>query len=215
MLGFVRGSWCSVPPTVYSFMLYIHKCCTGGAPLTKILIVLSCLLTLMTSTSSWRSPRKRQNRLWHSIEHVFAFRYLGDMMFAVSLLYQFRVNERHMGTGKYCAFLIFSSLIGYTIQHVYVKYFAVESAPGLYPWVFANMLWYYVDIPSQSSFSIGCVTLSDKSYIYMAAIKIASSLAKSSAVASMSGIVAGCAYLSNIFNCQQLRVPSAVESLLH
>jgi hypothetical protein len=137
------------------------------------------------------------------------------MMFAASLLYQFRVNERHMGTGKYCAFFIYSSLIGYTIQHLYVKYLSVESAPGLYPWIFANMMWYYIDIPSQSSFSVGRVTLSDKAFIYMAAIKLASSLAKKSAVASMSGIVAGCVYLSNMLNCQQLRVPSAVESLLH
>lgn len=176
-------------------------------------VVLVISFIALFSKISWKASRKR-NRVLRSMFHAMPFQHVGESILAALLLYQFRGMERQMGSRKYGAFLIYCSIIGYGIQSLALKWIHRESATGLYPIIFANMVGYYLDIPPQSSFSALGISLSDKSFIYLLAMQMMMSVSGKSFVSAMSGILAGMLYFSNFLHGQNLQLPHALVSLL-
>jgi hypothetical protein len=162
---------------------------------------------------SWKVSRKR-SRVLRSLLHAIPFQNTGETILAALLVYQFRGIERRMGSRKYGAFMIYASIIGYILQHGVLKYMQRESATGLYPFIFANIVGYYIDVPPQSSFSAMGISLSEKSFIYLLAVQLMFALSGRSFIAAMSGILAGTLYYLNFLYGQKWLVPHAVVSLL-
>lgn len=144
---------------------------------------------------SWKISRRR-NRVLRSLLHAMPFQNIGETVLAALLLYQFRGMERRMGSQKYGAFIAYCSLLGYVTQHLMLKYGHTESATGLYPCIFANLVGFYLDVPPNSSFSAIGVPLSDKSFIYVLSMQLMFAISGKSFVAAMSGILAGVLYFA-------------------
>jgi len=162
---------------------------------------------------SWNVSRKR-SKVLRSMLQAMPFQNTGETILAALLVYQFRGIERRMGSRKYGAFMIYSSIVGYLIQHGILKYMQRESATGLYPFIFANIVGYYLDVPPQNSFTAMGIPLSEKAFIYLLAIQLMFSMSGRSFVAAISGILAGMLYFSDFLHVQTLLVPHAVISLL-
>mmetsp|Transcript_7152 Transcript_7152/g.14304 ORF Transcript_7152/g.14304 Transcript_7152/m.14304 type:complete len:197 (-) Transcript_7152:73-663(-) len=183
-----------------------------GAPVSKGLLILITTVSLLVSLSA-KPSRRRNSGLLRGITHAFGFQYIGEWFIAASLLYQFRVNERQMGPGKYAVFIMVCSCVGYGVQQLLFKFGGIPSAAGIYPIVFGNIVEYYLEIPSQSSFQVSGMTMSDKTFLYVAALKLAWSVSQKSLWAAVSGILGGVLYRCNILDCRNSRVPDSIESL--
>lgn len=184
----------------------------GGAPVSKAVCILLISIALFAKIS-WKIGRRRSTVL-RGMLHVMPFQNMGETILAALLMYQFRGLERRMGSRTYGAFMLYSSIVGYALQHGILKYMHWQSATGLYPFIFANIVGYYLDIPTQSPFSGMGIPLSEKSFIYLLAIQLMFAISGKSFVAAMSGILAGVLYFSNFLYGQSLQIPHAIVSLL-
>lgn len=182
--------------------------------MSKALLVFVTTVSLLVNLSA-KPSRRRNIGLLRGITHVFGFHYIGEWLIAASLLYQFRVNERHMGPGKYGIFAMVCSCVGFGVQQLLFKFGGISSATGIYPILFGNIVEYYLEIPSQSSFQVSGLTMSDKTLLYAAALKLAWSVSQKSLWAAVSGILGGVLYRCNILDCQNARMPASVESLFY
>jgi UBA/TS-N domain len=195
---------------------YIHLafCRAGGAPLTKALVMASVSTSIIVQAAS-KASRRRRNALVESFIHAVAFKHPGELFFGALLTYYFRLLERQMGTSKYGAYALISCGIGYAFEAGLTATAAHRtSASGLYPLLFANMVAFFLEIPSLQRFSVFGITLSDKAFIYLAAMRLLLSNAQQSAVSALAGVVAGVMYHSGFLGLRKLKLPKLVENLL-
>jgi hypothetical protein len=185
----------------------------GGAPLTKALVMASVSTSIIVQAAS-KASRRRRNVLVDSFIHAVAFKHPGELLFGALLTYYFRLLERQMGTSKYSAYALICCGIGYAFEAGFTATAAHRtSASGLYPLLFANMVAFFLEIPSLQHFTVIGFSLSNKIFIYLAAMQLLISNAQQSAVAAAAGVVAGVVYHSGFLGLRKLKLPNIVENL--
>jgi hypothetical protein len=163
-----------------------------------------------------KASRRRRNALVDSFVHAVAFKHPGELLFSALLTYYFRLLERQMGTSKYGAYALICCGIGYAIEAGLATTAAHRtSASGLYSLLFANMVAFFLEVPSLQRFSVLGISLSDKVFIYIAAVQLLLSNAHQSAVSAAAGVVAGVVYHSGFLGLWKLKLPKLVEDLFN
>jgi len=161
-----------------------------------------------------KASRRRRNALVDSFIHAVAFKHPGELLFGALLTYYFRLLERQMGISKYSAYALISYVIGYAFEAGFSATAAHRTcASGLYPLIFANMVAFFLEVPSLQRFSVTGFSLSDKIFIYLAAMQLLISNAQQSAVSAAAGVVAGVVYHSGFLGLRNLKFPKIVEDL--
>ncbi|KAG7671066.1 hypothetical protein Ndes2437A_g04716 [Nannochloris sp. 'desiccata'] len=184
-----------------------------GAPLTKALVMVSVSTSIIVQAAS-KASRRRRNAIVDSFIHAVSFKHPGELLFGALLTYYFRLLERQMGTSKYSAYALISCGIGYAFEAGLTATAAHRtSATGLYPLLFANMVAFFLEVPSLQRFSVMGFSLSDKAFIYLAAMQLLISNAQQSAVSAAAGLVAGVVYHSGFLGLRKLKLPKIVEDL--
>ncbi len=121
-----------------------------------------------------------------------------------------------MGTSKYGAYALITCGIGYALEAGLTATAAHRtSASGLYPLLFANMVAFFLEVPSLQRFSVLGFSLSDKAFIYLAAMQLLLSNAQQSAASAAAGVVAGVVYHSGFLGLRKLKLPKLVEDLFN
>nr|CAB3478620.1 unnamed protein product [Digitaria exilis] len=132
------------------------------------------------------------------------------MIFGAALLYYFRVFERQIGSNKYAVFIVFSTVISVLLQILALGYLKDPSinplTSGPYGLLFASYVPFFFDIPVSMRFRIFGLSLSDKSFVYLAGLQLLLSSGRRSVVPGVSGILAGLLYRLNTFGIRRLKV---------
>jgi len=85
---------------------------------------------------------------------------------------------------------------------------------GPYGLIFASYVPFFFDIPVSMRFRIFRLSLSDKSFVYLAGLQLLCSSGRRSVVPGVSGIIAGLLYRLNTFGIRRLKFPEFVASLV-
>lgn len=204
-----------------------------GAPITKaacLAIVAAHVAasrlfpaTLALSTHPLLSPHNLAHAPWRVLLGTCTFATLGEVLWALPVLYTFRELERRMGSRKFAAFALLSTVTVLVTQIGLMYVFtgsARELASGPYGLIFGLFAFYFATIPklSPQSLSLFGVDFSDKSFTYMMGIQLAmngwnrgklfGSLASASA-----GLAFGLLYMAEILPLHTLRLPASLGSL--
>ncbi|KAG2592378.1 rhomboid-like protein 20 isoform X2 [Panicum virgatum] len=155
--------------------------------------------------------------IWRLITSLFAFSSTPELIFGAALLYYFRVFERQIGSNKYAVFIIFSTMVSVLLQILALGYLKDPSinplTSGPYGLIFASYVPFFFDIPVSMRFRIFGLSLSDKSFVYLAGLQLLCSSGRRSVVPGVSGILAGLLYRLNTFGIRRLKFPEFVASL--
>ncbi|WVZ68477.1 hypothetical protein U9M48_017412 [Paspalum notatum var. saurae] len=149
--------------------------------------------------------------IWRLITSLFAFSSTPELIFGAALLYYFRVFERQIGSNKYAVFIAFSAMVSVLLQTLALGYMKDHSlsplASGPYGLIFASYVPFFFDIPISMRFRVFGVSLSDKSFVYLAGLQLFFSSGRHSVVPGLSGILAGLLYRLNTFGIRKLKLP--------
>ncbi|KAL6853805.1 hypothetical protein ACP4OV_019834 [Aristida adscensionis] len=155
--------------------------------------------------------------IWRLITSLFAFSSTPELIFGAALLYYFRVFERQIGSNKYAVFIIFSTTVSVLLQILalgYLKDLSLKPlTSGPYGLIFASYVPFFFDIPISIRFRIFGVSLSDKSFVYLAGLQLLLSSGRRSVIPGLSGILAGLLYRLNTFGIRRLKFPECATSL--
>lgn len=155
--------------------------------------------------------------IWRLITSLFAFSSTPELIFGAALLYYFRVFERQIGSNKYAVFIIFSTMVSVLLQFLALGYMKDPSlnplTSGPYGLIFASYVPFFFDIPVSMKFRIFGLSLSDKSFVYLAGLQLLFSSGRCSVVPGISGILAGLLYRLNTFGIRRLKFPEFGTSL--
>lgn len=147
---------------------------------------------------------------------MFAFSSTPELIFGATLLYYFRVFERQIGSNKYAVFIVFSTVVSVLLQILALGYLKDPSinplTSGLYGLIFASYVPFFFDIPISMKFRILGLSLSDKSFVYLAGLQLLFSSGRRSVVPGVSGILAGLLYRLNAFGIRRLKFPEFATS---
>ncbi|TVU34733.1 hypothetical protein EJB05_16582 [Eragrostis curvula] len=175
-------------------------------------------------------------QIWRLIISLFAFSSTPELIFGAALLYYFRVFERQIGSNKYAVFIIFSTVVSVLLQilalgylkgsllFVYcIQFFSdIRSTDpsldmltsGPYGLIFASYVPFFFDIPISMKFRIFGLSVSDKSFVYLAGLQLLFSSGRHSIIPGLSGILAGLLYRMNTFGIRRLKgTHSATQDL--
>ncbi|KAJ1285858.1 hypothetical protein BS78_03G310400 [Paspalum vaginatum] len=155
--------------------------------------------------------------IWRLITSSFAFSSTPELIFGAALLYYFRVFERQIGSNKYAVFIAFSTMVSVLLQTLALGYMKDPSlnplASGPYGLIFASYVPFFFDIPISMRFRVFGLSLSDKSFVYLAGLQLLFSSGRHSVVPGLSGILAGLLYRLNTFGIRRLKLPDFATSL--
>ncbi|GJM92813.1 hypothetical protein PR202_ga09315 [Eleusine coracana subsp. coracana] len=173
-------------------------------------------LSCQASSPSRRFPFNQTTRsvyeklqIWRLITSLFAFSSTPELIFGAALLYYFRVFERQIGSNKYAVFIVFSTVISVFLQIPVLGYLEDPSlnplTSGPYGLIFASYVPFFFDIPISMKFRIFGLSLSDKSFVYLAGLQLLFSSGRRSVIPGLSGILAGLLYRLNTFGIRRLK----------
>ncbi|CAL4960858.1 unnamed protein product [Urochloa decumbens] len=149
--------------------------------------------------------------IWRLITSLFAFSSTPELIFGAALLYYFRVFERQIGSNKYTVFIVFSTLVSVLLQILALGYLKDPSInplmSGPYGLIFASYVPFFFDIPISMKFRILGLSLSDKSFVYLAGLQLLFSSGRRSIVPGVSGILTGLFYRLNTFGIRRVKFP--------
>ena len=194
-----------------SLILHLF-CIAGGAPLSKALTIASVTTSVLVQAAA-KTARRRGVAVVEGFAHAVAFRHPGELLFGALLTYYFRLFERQMGTGKYGAYTLITFLLGMAVQGALATFVNRPSASGLYPLIFANMVAFFLEVPSLQRSTVLGINLSDKVFIYIAALQLLLSSGQRSVAAGLAGTIAGLLYHTGLFGLQKFTLPKFIEEL--
>lgn len=194
----------------------------SNAPVTRMIVIASGLLSAIfgirrraLSLGLSYHENFRNLKLWRIIASELAFVSTPELMFGLYLLYYFRVFERQIGSNKYSVFVMFSiltSLLFEVLALVLLKDPTGSLASGPYGLIFASFVPFFLDIPVSSRFHIIGISLTDKSFIYLAGLQLLLSSWRRSLVPGICGILAGILYRINAFGIRGIKFPEFISS---
>ncbi|XP_062207178.1 rhomboid-like protein 20 isoform X1 [Phragmites australis] len=155
--------------------------------------------------------------IWRLIASLFAFSSSPELIFGVALLYYFRVFERQIGSNKYAVFIVFSTTVSVLLQILALGYLKDPSlnplTSGPYGLIFASYVPFFFDIPISMRFRVFRLSISDKSFVYLAGLQLLFSSGRRSVIPGLSGILAGLLYRLNTFGIRRLKFPEFATSI--
>jgi membrane associated rhomboid family serine protease len=187
------------------------------APVTRALLVSSCLLTISASLSQTReqsfslSPETVFGRreFWRLMTSQLVFPAPSDLIAPIILLYQFRFFERTYGTRKFLAAVLFHISGAILLQLLFYSFCGPFSS-GLNPLIFALVVQYWLDVPKGAVSVFG--VLSEKSGLYFLALQCFHT--RPSCASALLGVLLGLLYRRPELPFQRLRVPESLLQLL-
>ncbi|CAO2177844.1 unnamed protein product [Urochloa humidicola] len=195
-----------------------------NAPASRAVVIATVLLSLpfgfrgrfLDLGLSYQNVYEKLS-IWRLITSLFAFSSTPELIFGAALLYYFRVFERQIGSNKYTIFIVFSTLVSVLLQILALGYLKDPSInplmSGPYGLIFASYVPFFFDIPISMKFRISGLSLSDKSFVYLAGLQLLFSSGRRSIVPGVSGILAGLLYRLNTFGIRRLKFPEFATSL--
>jgi hypothetical protein len=184
-----------------------------GAPVSRALVT-AVLATSLFVQMVAKNLNRRRSLVLDSFISGLAFHQPGELFFGVLLLYYFRLFERQMGIGKFGAYVLFILFFGFSVERFFLITFQRDSARGLYPLIFSNMVAFLLEVPPLHRFSLFGIQLSEKMFVYVSALQLLLSDMPRTVVAGLSGTLAGLVYSSGLLSIQQLLLPQQVEAFL-
>ena len=160
----------------------------------------------MLAQAASLAARRRVPLLLTAASHALIFRHPGELLFGTMLTYYFRLLERQMGTGKYSAYALVTCGLAYAIEAALSALFQRPSASGPYPLLFANLVAFFLEVPPLQKFTFLGVNVSDKVFVYLAALQLLFSSSQRSLAAGLAGSLAGMLYHWNVLGLRRLRV---------
>ncbi|KAI7871503.1 hypothetical protein BDF14DRAFT_1761857 [Spinellus fusiger] len=164
-------------------------------------------------------PALTHLELLRLVTSQWTFTGIGTFIIGTWLIYRMRVIERRFGSAKYMAFLAISIIAcallqtGSLLGSYYLGLKTISSGP--YVLLFSILYQFYKHVPAtQQSNKVG-LELTDKSYIYAAAIELFFSQRMSSAVPCLLGVFLGVAYDANIGGLKEFRFPSWISAFVN
>ncbi|KAI3881632.1 hypothetical protein MKX03_024953 [Papaver bracteatum] len=194
-----------------------------NAPVSRAFVLASGLLTIYfgiqgrssTLGLSYQDSFKKL-KIWKLIASVFAFSSTPELMFGLYLLYYFRVFERQIGSNKYSVFILFSVIVSSVFEVLALTLLKDPTlsilTSGPYGLIFSSFVPFYFDIPVSTRFRIFGVSISDKSFIYLAGLQLLFSSWKRSILPGICGILAGSLYRLNILRIRKIKFPAFIAS---
>ncbi|KAK9867419.1 hypothetical protein WJX84_003613 [Apatococcus fuscideae] len=88
-------------------------------------------------------------------------------------------------------------------------------AAGPYSFIFTSLVEYTLNVPPATHFDLFGWRLTDKAFVYLAALQLLWSSPRSSAPACLTGLLFGAAYWVAPLGLQRLKIPAALATLLH
>ncbi|KAI8978155.1 hypothetical protein BDB01DRAFT_800949 [Pilobolus umbonatus] len=152
------------------------------------------------------------SQLWRVVSSPWGFNSLGTAVVGTWLIYKLRIIERRLGSAKYAA-LIFTSFVASTLLQTSVllvsSRFGMKSmSNGPYAILFSILYQFYRLIPPTDEFRFLGITMTDKTYVYMAATKLLLGDGVSSMIPCLCGWVTGWMYDANIKDIKEWRFPT-------
>ena len=202
-----------------------------GAPVTKA----SCLAIVTSHFAASRlfpgllmhpllSTANLAHAPWKVLLGTCTFATLGEVLWALPVLYTFRELERRMGSNKFASFALLSTATVLATQIGLMHIFTGGDrylASGPYGLIFGLYTFFFATIPklSPQSLSLFGVHFSDKSFTYIMGAQLAMNGWNrgnlfGSLVSASAGLAFGLLYISEIFPLHHLRLPSSLGSFL-
>ncbi|KAL1699296.1 hypothetical protein EV121DRAFT_216530 [Schizophyllum commune] len=190
------------------------------APVTKGLICTSALISIAVGLFDVKHYFHLQlvphisrdhQQYWRLGAHHLAFTSSTDLFLAVLLFFYVGVEvERQFGSIKYGSFALVATLISTLLEFSALLLFnrlGLNFIPGgPIALVFAVLYQYSRVIPSVYRFRVFGITLSNKSFVYLLALQLATSNLPGSAVAAAIGVLSGQLYRSDLIGFNAYRV---------
>lgn len=155
---------------------------------------------------------------WRLVTSQLAYGSTGELVIGMMLGYMGRTFERRMGSRKFGAFLLVSTAVSMSLQAAVLLRFPALRAisGGPYGVIFSIMVLYYACVPKIQPRLFGVLGLdfSNKGIYYLLGLQLMLNDGWRSAVPSLSGLMAGCAYRSHVTGLSNWRVPAYVVRLL-
>lgn len=149
------------------------------------------------------------------IAGIFLFKGFGEVLVGLTLLYNFRVLERKMGSVKFASYVLVSTVLGITVQLAFlVTLSSSHVASGPYVMIFSLFMQYFAHVPKlvPRYFRVFGIDFSDKSFTYVLGGQLLWNRGLSSFASGFAGILVGVVYSSEIFQFHKWRIPVTVAS---
>eukprot|EP00163_Fabomonas_tropica_P033336 TRINITY_DN8701_c0_g3_i1.p1 TRINITY_DN8701_c0_g3~~TRINITY_DN8701_c0_g3_i1.p1 ORF type:complete len:308 (+),score=37.47 TRINITY_DN8701_c0_g3_i1:339-1262(+) len=190
-----------------------------NAPVSKLLVLGTGGASLLASV--FKSHAKlhlsveglTRGQLWRLVTSQLVFTSPSEILFGLMALYSFRVFERQRGSNKYAMFTAFTSIVASMVQLGTLVMFprAAPIAPGPYPFIFAGFALFYYDVPTTYHFKVMGLTLPDKIFTYLLGAELMFNVWPYGFYASLSGLVAGALYNTDILGISSKGFPSPIR----
>ncbi|KAI8086980.1 uncharacterized protein B0P05DRAFT_585203 [Gilbertella persicaria] len=192
------------------------------APMTKFLVpivgassALAAVFSLKPAMSLEMAHLTEHKQLWRLFTYHWAFSSIGTSVIGTWLIYRLKIVERRYGSAKYAA-LVFVTFVASTLIQTSVLFIgspfglkSIESGP--YAILFSILYQFHKIVPATYQTSILGIQVTDKIYVYAAAIQLLLSNTSASAIPSLCGLVIGKLYY-HTKSIQQWRFPAWIRS---
>ncbi|XP_062207179.1 rhomboid-like protein 20 isoform X2 [Phragmites australis] len=152
--------------------------------------------------------------IWRLIASLFAFSSSPELIFGVALLYYFRVFERQIGLHRVLHHSVCTApdpCFRLPERNADPSLNPLTSGP--YGLIFASYVPFFFDIPISMRFRVFRLSISDKSFVYLAGLQLLFSSGRRSVIPGLSGILAGLLYRLNTFGIRRLKFPEFATSI--
>jgi membrane associated rhomboid family serine protease len=204
-----------------------------NAPVMKGVMYASAGVSILATLMNWRHllALDRQGlqsmQLWRLFTHHFVFNSMGETIFGLILLYQFRLFERQMGSKKFGAFTVLSMFVSSLVEIASLTLFnrdavylerGAAAARGLrlsgpFTLIFSLFVQYWRDVPSTYKFRVLGIPFSDKVITYIMAAQLFFVNPPLSTVGGIAGLIAGVMYRMEGLGLHRFRLPGVLTNL--
>jgi len=190
-----------------------------NAPITKCIVLGTGMFSLLMSVFGMKKAFAITNahsviysfHIWKLFTNNFYFSSPVETVIGLTLLYNFRIFERQMGSLKFAAFTLATSGIAVLVNLATLVLLShQEIVSGPYPLIFSALVLYYFEVPPATRFRFCGISASDKLLTYLFAVQLLFSHSLGSICAGFTGIVAGMAYRLDAVPFKKLAFPMSV-----
>lgn len=191
-----------------------------NAPLTKVALLGVGAVSLAASLLEWRPifglslfPHMTQHlQLWRLVTHHLVWTSSSELLLGTIVLYELRLFERRFGSAKFAAFMFMTAILTTLLQIAFLVVSRMIDGPrhlasGPYGLIFALALPYYYSVPTTNTFQVLGFNISYKTFTYLLLAQLMMSNGWQSALAGISGLLAGLLYISDMGGIQRWRFP--------
>lgn len=151
--------------------------------------------------------------IWRLLTSQLCFTSTSESVLGFILLYHIRLFERHFGSNKYAAsvlFFMFANLVVQVIVALSSGDALPSFSPGLYSLIFGLLPSFYFDIPSIVNFRLWKLPLSDKTALYVLALQLAFAAFPNSTLTAACALLLGAIWRIRALRLDRCRIPSII-----